>query len=345
MIASAMAAEFGDVAGWTADAVEHLGEGYAIPAACRGSADPAGLAWLAEACELGAGTRLLDVGAGAGGPAAWAAERFGVRPILLDPMPAACRAAARLFGLPVVTADGGRIPLRGGSVDAAWCLGVLDTVQDKAAVLREIHRVLRPGAPLGLLAVVARDPLDAWDSQDFPAPEGNLFPTCRELDELLAGAGFDVIERIDRPGGAPLSWTRRAERAAALVAAEHGADRAHALAVRQSRSLTRLFATGQISMQLIHADGRPLGAPSAPATRGGAMNGPTGDNEFEIEFEAEVRAELDLVASSDAEQVAALPVSEWLFDPADAGREQLGLRNLLGAAEELETDDLRDETP
>ena len=75
------------------------------------------------------------------------------------------------------------------------------------------------------------------------------------------------------------------------------------------------------------------------------MNGPTGDNEFEIEFEAEVRAELDLVASSDAEQVAALPVSEWLFDPADAGREQLGLRNLLGAAEELETDDLRDETP
>ncbi|WP_141585762.1 class I SAM-dependent methyltransferase [Actinomadura sp. WMMA1423] len=247
MIAPAMAAEFDDVAGWTADAVEHLGERYAIPAACRGSADPAGLAWLAEACELTAGTRLLDVGAGVGGPAAWAAERFGVRPLLLEPMPSACRAAARLFGLPVVTAEGGRIPLRGGSVDAAWCLGVLDTVQDKAAVLSEIHRVLRPGAPLGLLAVVARHPTV------LPAPEGNLFPTGRELAELLTGTGFDLIERIDRPGGAPLSWTRRAERAAATVAAAHGTDRAHSLAVRQGQSLTRLLAAGEISMRLIHS--------------------------------------------------------------------------------------------
>lgn len=72
MTASAMAAEFDDVAGWTADAVEQLGERHAIPATCRGSASPAALAWLAEACDLSAGTRLLDVGAGAGGPAAWA---------------------------------------------------------------------------------------------------------------------------------------------------------------------------------------------------------------------------------------------------------------------------------
>jgi hypothetical protein len=74
-----MVAEFNDVAGWTADAVEQLGHRYAIPAACRGSSSPSALAWLAEACELTAGTTLLDVGAGAGGPAAWAAERYGVR--------------------------------------------------------------------------------------------------------------------------------------------------------------------------------------------------------------------------------------------------------------------------
>ncbi|NEA21693.1 methyltransferase domain-containing protein, partial [Actinomadura bangladeshensis] len=72
----------------------------------------------------------------------------GVRPVLLERMPAACRAAARLFGLPVITADGARIPLRTGSADAAWCLGVLDTVRDKAALLGEIRRVLAPGAPL-----------------------------------------------------------------------------------------------------------------------------------------------------------------------------------------------------
>ncbi|NEA27199.1 SAM-dependent methyltransferase, partial [Actinomadura bangladeshensis] len=59
-----MTAEFDDVARWTAEAVELLGERHAIPAACRGSASPAALAWLGEACEFSPGATLLDVGAG-----------------------------------------------------------------------------------------------------------------------------------------------------------------------------------------------------------------------------------------------------------------------------------------
>lgn len=251
MTAAAMVAEFDDVARWTADAVEELGVRYAIPAACRGSASPAALAWLAEACELSAGTRLLDVGAGAGGPAAWAAERFGARPILLEPMQAACRAAARLFGLPVVVADGVRIPLRTGSVDAAWCLGVLCTVEDKDALLGEIHRVLTPGASLGLLVVVAQSP------QSLKAPEGNEFPTQDELAALLDRTGFTLLEQTTRPVDAPLSWSRRVEQVTALIAARHRAAPAYALATRQGEQLSRLFATEQISMQLIHAVSRP----------------------------------------------------------------------------------------
>ncbi|WP_133061699.1 hypothetical protein [Streptosporangium minutum] len=57
MTASATAAEFDDVTGWTADAVEQLGIRHAVPAACRGSASPVTLAWLAEACELSPGVR------------------------------------------------------------------------------------------------------------------------------------------------------------------------------------------------------------------------------------------------------------------------------------------------
>ncbi|XVQ14206.1 class I SAM-dependent methyltransferase [Spirillospora sp. CA-255316] len=332
MTASAMVAEFDDVAGWTADAVEQLGERHAIPAACRGSANPAALAWLAEACELTPGTRLLDVGAGTGGPAAWAAERFGVRPILLEPMPAACRAAARMFGLPVITADGRRIPLRSGSVDAAWCLGVLCTVKDKAALLREVHRVLKPGASLGLLVVVARGP------RLLPAPDGNHFPTQRELAALLDGTGFELVEQIDRPSGAPLSWSRRADQVAAVVATRHRADRAFALAAGQGERLARLFASGQISMQLIHAVGRTTRRRSTQATHGGKMSAPNGDDEFLHEFESEVAAELNLAESSRPEESTVLPPSEWLFDPTDAERDEVGLRGLLGAAEALEGD-------
>ncbi|GAA1587349.1 class I SAM-dependent methyltransferase [Kribbella sancticallisti] len=249
MSVAAMVAEFDDVAGWTADAVEHLGNRYAIPAACRGSASPAALAWLAEACELSTGTTLLDVGAGVGGPAAWAAERFGVRPLLLEPMQTACRAAARLFGFTVIAADGTRIPLRTGSIDTAWCLGVLCTVDDKAALLREIHRVLKPGGSLGLLVVVARG------RTRLPGPEGNHFPTQHELATLLDRTGFSLLEQTTRPDDAPLSWSRRAEQVRAAVAARHHSTHAYKLAAHQSDQLTLLFRTRQVSMQLIHAVG------------------------------------------------------------------------------------------
>ena len=247
MTTAAMVAEFGDFAGWTAEAVEQLGTGHAIPAACRGSSSPGALAWLAEACELAPGNTLLDVGAGVGGPAAWAAERFGVRPILVEPMLPACRAAARLFGLPVVTADGGRLPVRSGSIDVGWCLGVLCTVEDKAALLDEMHRVLKPGASLGLLVVVSRA------LQRLPAPEGNHFPTQREVAGLLANAGFRLLEQIPRPSAAPLSWSRRVEQVAAAVAAKHQGDEAYGLAARQTERLGRLLSARQVSIQLMHA--------------------------------------------------------------------------------------------
>lgn len=40
------------------------------------------------------------------------------------------------------------LPMKDGLFDAAWSLGVLEMVADKAAASREMCRVLRPGAPL-----------------------------------------------------------------------------------------------------------------------------------------------------------------------------------------------------
>ncbi|GAA0966586.1 methyltransferase domain-containing protein [Actinocorallia libanotica] len=328
MTALAMEAEFDDVAGWTADAVAQLGERYAIPAACRGSASPAALAWLAEACELSPGTVLLDVGAGAGGPAAWAARRFGVRPILVEPMPAACRAASRMFGLPVIKADGRSMPLPSASIDAAWCLGVLDTVEDKAALLREIHRVLKPGASLGLLVVVARD------RRISPVPEGNHFPTQAELAAVLDETGFDLVEQVQRPNDAPLSWSRRAARVAEVVALRHRAERAYELAAHQSASFTRLFASGQASIQLVHAVPRPARRTRPP--QGGHMSTPPGDDEVEFDLEIEVQRELRAARASCAEELLTQSPAQWLFDPVEEQAYEVELRGLLGAIQELE---------
>jgi len=246
---SAMDAEFDVFATWTVEAVQRLGPDHAIPAGCRGSASPGALAWLGEACELAEGSSLVDVGGGVGGPAAFAAERFGVHPILIEPMLGACRAAQTLFGMPSLAGSGDRLPLASGSVDAAWCLGVLCTTTQKAEVIGELRRVLRPGASLGLLVFVAAQPHPPG------SPDGNEFPTTAMVLELLAKAGFDVVEQVDAEdfAEAPLSWTERADRVQHAIEQTHAADPRFALAQDQQQRISHLLATGQVTGKLLHA--------------------------------------------------------------------------------------------
>ena len=201
-----MTAEFGTVAEWTAEVASRLGPDYAIPAACRGSGKPAALDWLLAGLNLMPGARLVDVGAGLGGPAAYAAARKRVRPLLLEPEQAACRAAASLFGGPVIQADATALPLADGRADAAWSLGVLCTLPSRVAqlaALRELRRVVRPGGRIALLVyVAARQPLDE-------PPEGNRFPTDDDLCSLF---------RRRRPGRARRGRRRPDERAAGRLA-------------------------------------------------------------------------------------------------------------------------------
>ncbi|MGP3919790.1 hypothetical protein [Nonomuraea sp. 10N515B] len=66
------------------------------------------------------------------------------------------------------------------------------------------------------------------------------------------------------------------------------------------------------------------------------MSVPSGENEFLIELEAEVEIELTEVEARQPDE--GLPVTDWLFDPTDAEREEIGLRGLRDAIEVLEDD-------
>src|SRR4051812_49640178 len=114
----AMEAEFDTVAGWTEEAVRALGPEHAVPAGCRGSGSEGALRWLADRLELRPGTRLLDSGAGVGGPAGWLAAEHGLRPVCAEPMAAAVRASRRLFGLPSVVAGVPPLPVPRASLHA-----------------------------------------------------------------------------------------------------------------------------------------------------------------------------------------------------------------------------------
>lgn len=237
----AMEAEFGTVAGWTEEAVRVLGPEHAIPAGCRGSGSEGALRWLADRLDLRPGTRMLDDGAGVGGPAGWLAAERGVRPVCAEPMPAAVRAGRRLFGLPSVVAVSQRLPFADGSFDAAWCLGVLCTTSDKAGLLAELRRVLAPGARLGLLVFAADGPLTS------PAPEGNEFPSEAETRRLLADAGFAVDASAEADlGDSPEEWTRRADAVDAEIERRHGGDPAFQQAQEQSGRVGRLLSDGAL---------------------------------------------------------------------------------------------------
>lgn len=66
------------------------------------------------------------------------------------------------------------------------------------------------------------------------------------------------------------------------------------------------------------------------------MSAPSGENDFLHKLEIEVEAEVTLAESSHPEEAAGLPVTDWLFDPADVEREEIALRGLLDAIEVLE---------
>ena len=67
------------------------------------------------------------------------------------------------------------------------------------------------------------------------------------------------------------------------------------------------------------------------------MSTPLGENAFLHELELNVSTELTLAGTGQPEEEAVrVSVDEWLSDPADEQRYEIGLHNLLGAVEALE---------
>jgi len=245
--------EFGVVAGWSAAILATADRTSAMAGACRGSGSPAALAWLAESLRLEPGMRLLDVGAGLGGPAAWASDRFGVSATAVEPMARACRGSARLFGSTNVVARADALPLAAGAFDAAWTLGVLDTVDDLASTLGQVNRVLRASGRFAVLAYVADGPIPAE-----LVPEGNRFETAAALEQNLVAAGFDVRDRAagNALPEAPRAWQDAQDDLDRALERRHGDDPRWQEAKRQERRFSLLLEQGLVQSVLLCATRR-----------------------------------------------------------------------------------------
>jgi SAM-dependent methyltransferase len=246
----AMEAEFDQLAAWTEDVVARNGPDMGIPAACRGSGNPAALAWLAGEMAISATTRLLDVGGGLGGPAAWVAQHYSARVVLAEPMRRAAAGAHRLFGVPSTVAWADELPFPAGSFDAAWALGVLDTTGQKAGLLAGLHRVVRPLGHLGLIVYEL-----SRDGRGGEPPDGNSFPTSAQTTALLEGGGWRVAAQLDasRLPAPPLSWQIRTDHVSEEVADAHRGDATLRQINTQDQHMSILLTAGAVAPRLYHA--------------------------------------------------------------------------------------------
>jgi ubiquinone/menaquinone biosynthesis C-methylase UbiE len=137
-----------------------------------GTGNPFSMGRLAE------GEVVLDIGCGAGFDTLLAARQVGPggRVIAVDmtePMLDKARAGAAVLGLDNVDARLGfaeELPAESESVDVVISNGVINLCPDKIAVMREVHRVLRPGGRCQIADIIvhkevpqdAKDDIDLW---------------------------------------------------------------------------------------------------------------------------------------------------------------------------------------
>lgn len=234
--------EFGRYTGWIVEAVTALGVADPIPVVCRGTGHPGLLDALADAIAARPGLRVLDAGCGMGGPAAWLRQKRRCATVGVDLMEANVRAGRQLFAdASSIVASTSALPFADDSFDAAWAIGVIEMIEDKARALAEAARVLKSG---GLMAVYS---FTSSGELDDP-PESDRFVSPDELGTVIGAAGFDVLEAGPLPIVTPLPEEWRAVRAAVAdeIRARHSSEPELVQVTAELGRFNRLRTEGQI---------------------------------------------------------------------------------------------------
>jgi 27-O-demethylrifamycin SV methyltransferase len=225
---------------------------------------------MIAAADLRAGQSVLDVGCGTGTQACRLAQRFGVRILGITTsevgVDEARRRAAAAGVADLVTfeiADGMENLLPGASFDRVWVLESSHLMRDRAAVVAECTRVLRPGGRFVLCDIIRRREIGFLEVRQRRAEFETLrdaFGDARmeplERYRQLAVQSGLVVDRFDDLTTATLPtfdrWRRNAADHASDVVRELGEEGLSAF-VRSADLLEAFWRDGTLGYGLIAA--------------------------------------------------------------------------------------------
>ena len=206
--------------------------------------------YLLSKMQFGPGDHVLDVGSGIGGAARTITTSAECKVTGIDLTPEyveTARVLSKLTGLDKLVsfevASALELPFDDGVFDAAVTLHVAMNIEDRDALYREIGRVLKPGARLGIYDVMKKsnEPLTypvPWAEND----RSSFLASPQQMHTYLENAGFKNIQTDDRSEFAMEYFKRR-------IAASSGKRAALGPHLVMGDSAPQKFKNMQINMQ------------------------------------------------------------------------------------------------
>jgi len=160
---------------------------------------------IADGLAIAPTNHILDIGSGLGGPARYFAQRFGCRVTGVDLTAEFCEVARHLTRLleldDRVAFELGNalaMPFADATFDGAYSMNVSMNIADKAALYREIRRVLKPGAWLMLSELAQGKGAEV----DYPTPwaahaAASFLSSLEDTLRALESGGFEIVDQHD----------------------------------------------------------------------------------------------------------------------------------------------------
>lgn len=155
---------------------------------------------LADLAGLSKGQKVLDLGCGLGGPSRLLAAEYGCQVIGVDLIFEYIRAAtllSRRVGLArnamFQVGNMAMLPFGDNCFEVTWSQHTLMNIENKSALYRQVHRVLKPGGLLALYEILSGSAVPIYYPVQWASNAGtNFLITQEQFQGELGAAGFEL---------------------------------------------------------------------------------------------------------------------------------------------------------